>query len=90
MIDLLRSKIFINSIGVALTSVGAFLVWRYLTEISFVDKDAYLRGEGTLIVPDPSPEEVISFRRSVRRSKVGLGMILLGGVFQIVSNYMSS
>lgn len=90
MTDLLKSGNFINSIGVALTSLGAFLVWRYLTEISFVDKDAYLRGEGTVVIPDPSPEEVSRFKRSVRRSKVGLGMILLGGVLQIVSNYMPS
>ncbi len=50
--DLAEHKNFMNSNVVAFASLGAFLVWRYLTEISFADKEAYLRGEGVLTVPD--------------------------------------
>lgn len=39
--ELAVSKNLINSVGVAFASLGAFLVWRYLTEINFPDKEAY-------------------------------------------------
>ena len=38
--ELAVSKNLINSVGVAFASLGAFLVWRYLTEINFADKES--------------------------------------------------
>lgn len=49
--ELAEYKNFVNSSG-----IGAYLVWRYLTETNFADKEAYLCGEGVLTVPNPSPE----------------------------------
>lgn len=82
-------QIYLNSIGVLMTTAGAYLVWRYLTELSFVDKQAYLRGEGSLVVPDPSPEEVRAFRLSLALSKLGLCLIVIGGAAQILSNHLA-
>ena len=39
-----------NSLGVICVTIGAFLVWRYLTKLNFADKKAYLRSEGMLTV----------------------------------------
>ncbi len=48
----------LNTLGIILTIVGAYLVWRYLMVVSFVDHDEYLKGRGLLTVPDPTPEDV--------------------------------
>ncbi|MDO9100262.1 hypothetical protein [Hydrogenophaga sp.] len=77
-----------NSFGVLLATIGAYLVWRYLTELNFIDKEAYLRGEGVMAIPDPTPAEIASFKRSLRLSKLGLTLIALGGVAQIFSNHL--
>lgn len=88
--ELAEHKNLINSIGVAFASLGAFLVWRYLTEINSADKEAYLLGEGVLTVPDPSAEDIRRLKRSMLLSKLGLLMILAGGGLQIISNHISS
>ena len=88
--ELAEFKNFVNSFGIAFASIGSYLVWRYLTEINFADKEAYLRGEGVLTVPDPSPEDVSRLKRSILFSKFGLFMILAGGGLQIISNYIPS
>ncbi|MCF8162369.1 MAG: hypothetical protein K9J78_00850 [Polynucleobacter sp.] len=81
-------KIHINTLGILLTIAGAYLVWRYLTVISFVDHDEYLKGNGVLRVPDPTPEEIKRYVRSVWLSKLGLLLVATGSLFQMISNYM--
>lgn len=72
-----------------MTTAGAYLVWRYLIELNFADKEAYLKGEGVLTIRDPSSEQIAKFKRAIRLSKIGLLLIILGGVAQIVSNHLS-
>ena len=78
----------INTIGILLTVAGAYLVWRFLTVISFVDHDEYLKGNGVLTVPDPTPQDIKRYVWSIRLSKLGLGLIAIGSLLQIASNYM--
>jgi hypothetical protein len=80
-------KTHLNTLGILLTTLGSFLVWRYLTELNWADKDAYLKGEGVLTVPSPSKEDIKKFKCQLRLSKLGLGLILFGGAVQVVSNY---
>lgn len=82
-------KILINTLGIISSTLGSFLVWRYLTELNWADKEAFLKGKGVLTVPSPTEEEIKKFKRQLRLSKLGLGLILLGGAIQIVSNYLS-
>lgn len=88
--ELAEYKNFVNSFGIAFASIGAYLVWRYLMEINFADKEAYLRGEGVVTVPDPSLADVRSLKRLILFLKLGLFMILAGGGLQIISNYIPS
>jgi len=90
LVELAEHKNLINSIGVAFASIGTFLVWRLLTEINFADKEAYLRGEGVLTVPDPSAVDIRRLKRSILLSKLGQLMILASGGLQIISNHFSS
>jgi hypothetical protein len=80
-------KTHINTIGIILTIVGSFLVWKYLTELSWADKEAYIRGEGILTIPSPTEADIKKFRRQLCLSKIGLIIIVLGGTLQIISNY---
>jgi hypothetical protein len=82
-------KTFINTLGVIFTTLGSFLVWRYLTELNWADKEAFLRGEGVLTVPSPTKEDIKKFKTQLSLSKLGLGLILLGGIFQVASNYLT-
>ncbi len=61
---------------------------RCLIELNFADKEAFLRGEGMLAVPNPNPLDINRFKRSIALSKAGLMLILIGGLFQVVSNYL--
>ncbi len=80
-------KTTINSIGILLSIMGSYLVWRYLTELNFADKEKYLQGEGVLVVPRVTSEDIKKFKRSLALSKTGLALIFLGGSLQIISNY---
>ena len=81
---------YVNSAGIVLSSLGAYLVWQYLTDINFADKKAYLLGKGVLTVPNPSLKDIRRLKRSILFSKMGLCMILFGGALQILSNHISS
>lgn len=81
-------KIFLNSLGVALATLGAFLVWHFIAQLNFADKEAFLRGQGILTVPSPSEEDIKKFKREIFLSRLGLTLILAGGTIQIVSNYL--
>lgn len=77
----------LNTLGILSTVIGGYLVWRYLTVISFVDHDEYLKGRGVLSVPNPTPADVRRYVRSIWLSKLGLVLIVIGGLLQIASNY---
>jgi hypothetical protein len=81
-------KTHINTIGVILVTLGSYLVWRYLTELNFADKDSYKQGQGVLVIPAPTPEDIAKFNLSVKLSKLGLSFIIVGGLLQVVSNYL--
>jgi hypothetical protein len=81
-------KTHFSTLGIIISTLGSYLVWRYLTELNFADKEAYLKGQGVLVVPDPTPSDVVKFNNSIRLSKLGLGLIFIGGFVQVVSNYL--
>ena len=81
-------KVCLNSLGVALATIGAFLVWYFIGQLNFADKDAFLKGDGKLIVPTVTTEMIEKLRIEMLLSKLGLALIVIGGILQIVSNYI--
>ncbi len=81
-------KSHMNSVGVLLSAAGAFLVWLFIAELNFAEKDEYLKGRGSLKIGDPSPAEIKKFKTRIWFSRIGLILILLGGLLQIISNYL--
>jgi hypothetical protein len=41
-------KSHLNSVGVFLTLVGAFLIWRVVAELNVVNESDYLKGQTTI------------------------------------------
>lgn len=82
-------KVFVNTLGVALATIGAFLVWHFIAQINFADKEAFLRGEGVLNIPNPRPEDIKKLKLEIAFSRLGLGLIVVGGILQITSNYLN-
>jgi hypothetical protein len=81
-------KTHINTLGIIFATLGSYLVWRYLTELNWADKEAFLKGEGVMTIPSPTPEDIKKFKYQLRLSKLGLGLIILGGGIQVLSNYL--
>lgn len=81
-------KTHLNTLGVIFSPIGSYLVWRYLTELNFADKESYLQGKGLMTIPVPTEQEVAKFKRSIILSKLGLGLIIAGGLTQVISNYL--
>lgn len=82
-------KVCINTLGVALATIGAFLVWYFIAELNFSDKDAFLQGEGMRTIPKPTPADIKLFKLKIFISRLGLLLIVIGGLLQIISNYLS-
>jgi uncharacterized membrane protein len=80
-------KSHLNAAGVVLTVIGAILIWVFLGELNFVNKAEYLKGHGVLKVSDPEPDDIGKFKRDIWLSRVGMVLIVLGGVLQVISNY---
>ncbi len=80
-------KTYLSTLGILMSTIGSFLVWKYLTELNWADKEAFMRGEGLLTVPSPTEADVKRFRRQLWLSKFGLALILLGGGIQVVGNH---
>lgn len=80
-------KTHINTLGIILTTLGAYLVWRYLTDLPFIDRKAFMSGDSVATVPASTPETRRKFGRQILLSQIGLGLIVLGGFIQVVSNY---
>ena len=81
-------KTHLIAAGVAISAFGAFLVWYFIAEINFANKQSYLRGEASLEILDPSPADIRKLRFNIRISRIGLALILVGGLLQIIGNYM--
>lgn len=81
-------KTTINSIGLVMASLGSFVVWAYLGDLNMADTESLKKGEIVLVVPTTTPELCAKLLREKLWSRCGLGLILVGGLLQIVSNYM--
>jgi hypothetical protein len=81
-------KVCLNSLGVTLATIGAFLVWYFIGQLNFADRDTFLKGNGKLIVPTVTTEMIKKLRIEMLLSKLGLALIVIGGILQIASNYI--
>jgi hypothetical protein len=81
-------KVCLNSLGVTLATIGVFLVWYFIGQLNFADRDTFLKGNGKLIVPTVTTEMIKKLRIEMLLSKLGLALIVIGGILQIASNYI--
>ena len=79
----------VNTIGLIAATVGSILVWFFLTEISTMDKDKFLNGVSEMVVHAVTPAAIKKLKWQLRLSKIGLNLIVLGGVLQAWSNFIN-
>jgi hypothetical protein len=77
-----------TSIGLVLDIVGALLLWYFVAELSFVDKKAFLEGEGVLEIPNPSASDVSAYRRTIALSRLGIVLLIVGFAFQLLGTLL--
>jgi hypothetical protein len=81
------NRITINSLGLALDIIGALMIWYFVAEVNYASKREFLRGNAEIDLADPSPEQISSYKNRVRLSRVGMGLLVLGFLLQLLSNY---
>lgn len=82
-------KTLVNTMGVIFSTVGAAVVWHFIAQVNFADKSEYLKGNGVLSIPNPTPADIRKLKREMLMSKIGIALIVAGGALQVFSNYMS-
>jgi hypothetical protein len=80
-------KSHLNSAGVFLTFVGAFLIWRVVAQLNVVNESEYLKGHTTIEALDPTPSDIKKFKIRKWLSRIGIAFVALGCFLQIMSNY---
>ncbi len=78
----------LTAVGLVLDIIGAILLWRFIVEINFADRDDYLKGEATLAVLDPTPEQIEAYKRNIWISRAAILLLVLGFVLQLIGNYV--
>lgn len=82
-------KNFINTAGLLLATTGGCLLWYFVAEVAVVNKKGILAGE-EVVFTIPSNTQVLrrSLYVNIVLSRIGVSLTVLGGVLQMVSNYM--
>ena len=78
----------LTSLGLVLDIIGALILWRYVAEINFADKKDFLKGNASLVLADPTPEQIRSYKLSIWLSRLGIALLLVGFVLQLLGNYV--
>lgn len=80
------TSMLLNSIGLVFDIVGAVLIWFFVAEINFANKEFYLQGDAVIDLEDPSPEKIKAFKRNIMLSRIGIVALVVGFIFQLASN----
>jgi hypothetical protein len=81
------NSVAINSLGLMLDIIGALMLWYFVVEINYADKIEFLKGNAVIDLADPTPGQVSRYKRKMFLSRVGVGLLVLGFVLQLASNY---
>ena len=79
----------ITALGLTLDIIGAVLLWRYVVEINFADKEAYLQGHATLALVDPTPKQIQRYKNAIACSRIAIVFLVAGFILQLIGNYVS-
>jgi hypothetical protein len=84
------SKNHISTAGVVMATVGACLLWYFVSDVLQVNKKDILNGKPvTLTIPDNTPELRQRLHVHTFLARLGVFLTLCGGVLQVMSTYMS-
>ena len=76
--------------GVLMATAGACLLWYFIGEVVTVNRDGIIKGEQvTQTIPATTPELICRLRMHKLMTRIGVILTVLGGLFQIISTFMS-
>jgi hypothetical protein len=86
MLDFIYShfSVIINSLGLVLDIVGAFLIWKYGLPSSTIGR----RGHRTLLICKIDEAETDKAKEYDRNSHFGISFLVIGFILQLVSNFI--
>lgn len=76
-------SIAINSIGLGLDIAGAILLWRY-----GLPESLSREGHDSIVLEQINETEKAKAESYDRWAKIGLGLLISGFVFQLISNFV--
>jgi len=76
----------LNVFGVATSAIGSVVLWYFIVELNFFSKEHFLKGEAVLDLSDPVDKEIARYNSNRKMSKLGIALILVGGLLQIAAS----
>ena len=70
----------------SLSSIGAFSIWFFLAELSFIDRSAYLKGDARIFLQDPTPHDIRNLKIRIWLSRIGMILIIAGAILQLIGS----
>lgn len=81
-------KTSLNTIGIAITTVGSCLLWYFVAEVTEVNKKGILAGEDVVLtIPSATPELRRRLRIYLALTRLGVLLTVFGSVLQVISNH---
>ena len=78
----------ITSVGLVLNIIGAFFIWYFVVELSLLDMAEYLKGRAAVALSDSKTQAIDAYKKRISMSRIGVGLLIAGFIFQLVGNFM--
>ncbi|MDO9419271.1 MAG: hypothetical protein Q7T66_01280 [Herminiimonas sp.] len=78
----------LNIAGVVGTTVGSFLVWYFIAKAAYDNHKEFISGKEkdiSFTIPTPTEDLRLKLRNEMYLSRLGIALIVIGGVLQIAA-----
>ena len=75
----------LNVSGVAISAVGSVILWYFMAELNFFSSEHLPKKKAVLYANDSVEPVFYSYEYNRKMSKLGIGLVILGGLMQIAS-----
>jgi hypothetical protein len=82
------SSAMLNSLGLVLDIIGAMLLWHYVADASFKQRDMKPGAMHMLELGEVTVEEARAFQIAKWMSRLGIALLILGFILQLWSDWV--
>ncbi|PIQ09526.1 MAG: hypothetical protein COW71_06190 [Ignavibacteriales bacterium CG18_big_fil_WC_8_21_14_2_50_31_20] len=80
----MKVYVIVNSLGLLLDILGAFLIWKY----SKTDALKFIEENGSFFWDGSSETDKIEFKKQNKYSHIGLLLMIFGFILMLISNFI--